>query len=43
VVLAVVFVLGSLVYVGAGYLLLGRELRVAASQLRTGAAQPEAA
>ena len=43
VLLAVCFALGSLGYAGAGYLSLGRELRAAASQLRTGAARPEAA
>jgi O-antigen/teichoic acid export membrane protein len=42
VVLAIFFALASVGYVGAGYLLLGRELRAAANQLRS-AARPEAA
>jgi threonine/homoserine/homoserine lactone efflux protein len=42
-VLAVCFALASLAYVGAGYLLLGREWRAVANQLRTAAARPEAA
>jgi O-antigen/teichoic acid export membrane protein len=42
-VLAVCFALASLAYVGAGYVLLGREWRAVANQLRTAAARPEAA
>jgi O-antigen/teichoic acid export membrane protein len=41
--LAIGFVLASLGYLGAGYLLLRREFRAAANQLRNAAAPPEAA
>jgi len=43
VVLAIFFALASLAYVGAGYLMLGRELQAAANQLRTRDQRPEAA